>query len=133
MSVRQSVTHGSKHRRPSYRDANGASSCPAGLVYPSLHVLKSVLKVFLDASSHLYKRVCLSVGPLVPPSVGPLCVFKRRRKWLGATIIITVITVVITVVINNYHRPLQTIRRCVDISNFLKCLKRKLENPISSP
>ena len=27
--------------------------------------------VFLDAFSHLYKRVCLSVRPLVPPSVGP--------------------------------------------------------------
>ena len=27
--------------------------------------------VFLDAFSHLYKRVCLSVGPSVRRSVGP--------------------------------------------------------------
>ena len=30
---------------------------------------------FLDASSHLYKRVCPSVGP----SVGPLRLFKNRE------------------------------------------------------
>ena len=31
----------------------------------------SVRNPFLDASSHLYKRVCPSVGPSVRPSVGP--------------------------------------------------------------
>ena len=32
---------------------------------------------FLDASSHLYMRVCPSVGPSVRPSVGPSVRLKR--------------------------------------------------------
>ena len=38
---------------------------------------------FLDASSHLYKRVCPSVGPSVGPSVRPSVTryFLMMRKW----------------------------------------------------
>ena len=38
-----------------------------------IHVLKRVygICIFLDASSHLYNRVCRSVGPSVGPSVRP--------------------------------------------------------------
>ena len=35
---------------------------------------------FLDASSHLYKRVCPSVGPSVRPSVGPSVGPSVRRS-----------------------------------------------------
>ena len=42
---------------------------------------------FLDAPSHLYKRLCPSVGPSVGASVGPYvpCYFRRREaRILGA-------------------------------------------------
>ena len=40
---------------------------------PAIFCLFLMLKKgpFLDASKHLYKRVCPSVGPSVRPSVGP--------------------------------------------------------------
>ena len=39
------------------------------------------LSHFLDASSHLYKRVCPSVGPSVRPSVRrSVTPFRKRRK-----------------------------------------------------
>ena len=37
----------------------------------SSHLKTWCVEFFLDASSHLYKRVCPSVGPSVRPSVGP--------------------------------------------------------------
>ena len=47
------------------------------LGYPVVHLLPGgmvsdyLMFRFLDASSHLYKRVCASVGPSVRCSVGP--------------------------------------------------------------
>ena len=38
------------------------------------------LHVFLDASSHLYMKVCPSVRPSVPMSVRPLAFKRNRRK-----------------------------------------------------
>ena len=46
------------------------------------------LKLFLDAPLHLYKRVCLSVGPSVPPSLYPSIhrsVMFSLRRLLGAS------------------------------------------------
>ena len=40
------------------------------------HEFENFTKKFLDASSHLCKRVCLSVGP----SVGPQCVFFNCKN-----------------------------------------------------
>ena len=40
----------------------------------------SVTAWFLDASSHLYKRVCPSVGPSVGRSVGPSVGMSRVCK-----------------------------------------------------
>ena len=36
-----------------------------------MHFFFTFMEHFLDASTHLYKRVCPSVGPPVGPSVGP--------------------------------------------------------------
>ena len=41
------------------------------LMFVLYEIIKLDAKVFLDASSHLYKRVCPSVRPSVGPSVGP--------------------------------------------------------------
>merc|ERR1711951_309795 len=42
----------------------------------TLSELLHYILIFLDASSHLYKRVCPSVGPSVRPSV------RRSVRWL---------------------------------------------------
>ena len=39
--------------------------------YQIEHGLTRSPTLLLDASSHLYKRVCASVGPSICPSVGP--------------------------------------------------------------
>ena len=69
--------------------------------FNAFSIFNSYLKIgaccFLDASSHLYTRVCpsvgrsvgrsvglsvcRSVGRSVRPSVGPLCVFSKLKKW----------------------------------------------------
>ena len=44
-------------------------------------LLKPLQSLFLDASTHLYKRVCPSVGPSVGPSVRPLV-----RRWVRPSV-----------------------------------------------
>ena len=52
--------------------------------------IKSVLVRFLDASTHLYKMVCPSVGPSVRPSVRPSVTrsFPNARKRVISTSVI---------------------------------------------
>ena len=44
------------------------------------HELRKIMRMLLDAPSHLYKRVCPSVGPSVRPSVTP-----SLSRLLGAS------------------------------------------------
>ena len=50
-------------------------------VYLPQFLKRNLIEItFLDASSHLYMRVCPSVCPSVRPSVGPLALSKNRRR-----------------------------------------------------
>ena len=51
----------------------------SGAVYPAL----------LDASSHLYTRVCPSVRPSVRRTVRPSHVFLNKQNWMFASQIMT--------------------------------------------
>ena len=62
---------------------------------------------FLDASSHLYKRVCPSVCPSVRTSVCPLRLFRKRQK---RAIYKTTIAVANTAVANT---ATATIAKCI--------------------
>ena len=46
----------------------------------SMSLQTEISEIFLEATTHLYKRLCPSVGSWLFPSVGRSCVIFRRRK-----------------------------------------------------
>ena len=59
----------------------GIDLCSFFFSEPSISILH-----FLDASTHLYMRVCPSVGPSVGPSMGPSVVRPWVRRSVGRSV-----------------------------------------------
>ena len=68
----------------SVRIAQGVRGLPFATKNHAPWSKKSSGLTFLDASTHLYKRVCPSVGPLVRLSVG-FAFFLKSRKSVNLT------------------------------------------------
>ena len=60
-----------------YRGGTSDATTPSSLIVP---LFMMSIDNFLDAPSHLYKRVCPSVCPSVGPYVRPLALSKNRWR-----------------------------------------------------